>query len=126
MNLPEESIDAIPSMIDGHVLGYQNEGEGLVCMGSCHNWHRFYYSDWFETDTQTSGGHGEFRCKDLKLTSLKNGKEIKNGSMMRVISIDLDSRIIILDPPDFEKIMEESLMELESEAEKSASQSRDR
>lgn len=109
MHLREESLEVLKAEI-------ASPGAAVVYMGSLKDWHRFYFSYERNYDEVISRGHGEFRCKSLKIMSTK-GEEVCDGvpCMARVTSVDLERRIVVIDVEGAKEDLRRALEETEKE-----------
>ena len=110
MGLREESLEVLKANVE-------SPGTAVVHMGSAKDWHRFYFSYERKYNDVISRGHGEFRCRNLKLVSTK-GEELREGvpCMARVTSVDLEHRIVVLDIEETIKVIRRALEALEKES----------
>ena len=110
MRLREESLEVLKADVE-------SPGTAVVHMGSSKDWHRFYFSYERKYDDVISRGHGEFRCRNLKLVSTK-GEELREGvpCMARVTSVDLEHRIVIVDIEEAVEVIRRALEALEKES----------
>jgi hypothetical protein len=110
MRLRESSLEGLKESVE-------SPGTGVVYMGTWKEWHRFYFSYERRYDDVISRGHGEFRCKNLKLVSVKGdlaGCDLP--FMARVMAVDLERRSVVLDvegaKDDLRRAIEETEKEL--------------
>ena len=91
MGLREESLDVLKSEV-------ASPGAAVVYMGSSGDWHRFFFSYERKYNDAISRGHGEFRCKGLKLMSTKGEVAVADlPCMARVMAVDPERRTVMID-----------------------------
>jgi hypothetical protein len=109
MRVREGSLEGLKGQI-------AEPGAAVVYEGHWKEWHRFYVSISRIEGSYSVGGHGQFRCKDIKLVST-TGEAVSDDApcLARVTSVDLSRRIVVVDLEGAREALRRALEDTEKE-----------
>jgi len=98
------TLEELKGMVDG--------GVNVLCVGQSKEWYRFEFTISRKEGDTLVGGHGRFRCRDMKVVT-PSGEKVgaENLVLVRIQSVDLERKVVVSDPKEFHRAVESAIKE---------------